>query len=70
MVGGGFGGAAFAAIVAPHAGGRVFFAGEHTCAAFQGYVHGGLGGWPGGAGGQCGNGGGGGGGAPGGGCGG
>ena len=38
----GFGGANFSAILAPHAGGRVFFAGEHTCAAFQGYVHGGL----------------------------
>ena len=26
----------------PHADGKVFWAGEHTCAAFQGYVHGGL----------------------------
>ncbi len=33
--------AAFNAMVEPH-GDNVFFAGEHTCAAFNGYVHGGI----------------------------
>ena len=33
----------FNAMVEPHgSAGTVFFAGEHTCAAFQGYVHGGI----------------------------
>ena len=33
----------FNAMVEPHGpDGSIFFAGEHTCAAFQGYVHGGI----------------------------